>query len=447
VVPAAPHIGQEERTSGYTISLERSVNRLTSDSRSDRLGRKRVLVAGFLLFDRRCRAGCRARVGVGAASRGHQPMRASGKPAGRVDVAGHRPRRAVLLWRGDGAGGNAPAAPNLSDLRPARDLRPVLYTEVVNPISRRALLRAPALLPSAALLSRTAAASDERPAAGKIKIAIFSKHLHFLKGDDLARATSEMGFDGIDLTVRKGGHIEPARVAQDLPPLVKTIRAHSLEVPMITTDIVDTETPFVEDILKTMAALGIRYYRWGGLKFTPNETYPAQLERMKPRIARLAALNARYHACAMYHTHSGISLVGTSIWDLYILLKDFDPQSVGVNYDVGHATVEGGFGGWINSFRITGPHLRGIAVKDFLWGKDARGNWRPEWKPIGEGMVRFPEFFRMVAAAGFDGPLQLHFEYPLGGANDGKTALTMPREQIFAAMRRDLAKLRRYMAV
>ena len=306
-------------------------------------------------------------------------------------------------------------------------------------ISRRALLAS-----APVLLSRPARA-DEKPAAHKLRVAIFSKHLHFLRGDDLARAAAELGFDGIDLTVRKGGHVEPARVAQDLPPLVKSIRAHSLEVPMITTDIVDAETPFTDAILKTMADLGIRHYRWGGLKFIADQPYAAQLERMKPRIARLAALNARYHACAMYHTHSGISLVGTSIWDLYLLLKDSDPEAVGVNYDVGHATVEGGFGGWINSFRITGPHLRGIAVKDFLWGKDARGNWQPQWKPLGEGMVRLAEFFRMVAAAGFNGPLQLHFEYPLGGANDGKTELTIPREQVYAGMKRDLAALRGYM--
>ena len=308
-----------------------------------------------------------------------------------------------------------------------------------NSISRRALLA------SAPILLSRARAADEK-AERKLKVAIFSKHLHFLRGEDLAKGAAEIGFDAVDLTVRKGGHVEPERVAEDLPPLVKAIRAHALETPMITTDIVDADTPHAENILKTMAGLGIRYYRWGGLTFDAKQPYPAQLDRMKPRIAKLAALNARYQASAMYHTHSGIGLVGTSIWDLYILLKDFDPKAVGVNYDVGHATVEGGFGGWINSFRITGPYLRGIAVKDFLWGKDAKGNWQPQWKPLGEGMVRFPQFFGMVAETGFNGPLQLHIEYPLGGANDGRTTLSIPREQVYAAMKRDLGVLRGYLA-
>jgi sugar phosphate isomerase/epimerase len=85
-------------------------------------------------------------------------------------------------------------------------------------------------------------------------------------------------------------------------------------------------------------------------------------------------------------------------------------------------------------------------VKDFVWGKDAKGTWQAQWKPLGEGMVRFPQFFSMVAQSDFAGPLQVHFEYPLGGANDGKTKLTLSRDEVFAAMKRDLATLRGWLA-
>jgi sugar phosphate isomerase/epimerase len=147
----------------------------------------------------------------------------------------------------------------------------------------------------------------------------------------------------------------------------------------------------------------------------------------------------------MYHTHSGMGVVGASIWDLHEILQDVDPALVGVNYDVAHATIEGGLGGWINSFHITGPHLRGLAIKDFAWMKDAKGTWQPGWCPLGEGMVRLADFLKMVNAAGFLGPIQQHFEYPLGGANDGKSTLTIP-SQVFAAMKRDLGTLRKELA-
>jgi len=303
-------------------------------------------------------------------------------------------------------------------------------------VSRRALLAGGTAL---------CAAAAEKPSPGKLKVSIFSKHLLFLKGDALAAGAAEMGFDGIDLAVRKGGHVEPARVREELPKLVATIRQQGLEVPMLTTDIADTETPYAEDILKTMSELGIRYYRWASFKYDANRPIAQQLEDLKPRVAKLAALNSRYQASAMYHTHSGIGLVGASIWDLYLLLKDLDPKAVGVNYDIAHATIEGGLGGWINSFRITGAHLRGVAVKDFLWARDAKGNWKAQWTPLGQGMVRLPQFFGMLSAARFSGPLQLHFEYPMGGAESGKTAITISKEEVAAIMKRDLQQLRAWL--
>ncbi len=307
--------------------------------------------------------------------------------------------------------------------------------------TRRVLLSGGAALFASGL---PAPAAEEKAVPAKLKVAIFSKHLQFLQGEPLAAGAAEIGFDGIDLAVRKGGHVEPERVRQDLPKLVATIRQHGLEVPMLTTDIVDTQTPYAEDVLKTMSELGIKDYRWGTFKLDGVRPLAQQLEELKPRVAKLAALNARYRTTAMYHTHSGIGLVGASIWDLYIVLKDFDPQAVGVNYDIGHATIEGGFGGWINSLRITGSHLRGVAVKDFLWEKEARG-WKAEFKPLGTGMVHFPQFFNMLAGMHFSGPLQIHFEYPLGGAEGGKRSITLPKEEVFAAMKRDLQQLRTYL--
>jgi sugar phosphate isomerase/epimerase len=75
-------------------------------------------------------------------------------------------------------------------------------------------------------------------------------------------------------------------------------------------------------------------------------------------------------------------------------------------------------------------------VKDFVWGKDARGRWREQWCPIGEGMVHWNEFLQMVAASDFNGPLQVHYEYPLPKDTPG----------IYAAYKKDLQAIRGYMA-
>jgi sugar phosphate isomerase/epimerase len=303
------------------------------------------------------------------------------------------------------------------------------------PTRRTALVTGLSLLPLAAA-----------PLRRNLKIAIFSKHLQFISGAELASTAAEIGFNGIDITVRAGGHVDPARVAAELPPLVAIIRQHGLQVPMVTADIVDASSPNARAVLKTLADLDIRYYRWGGFKYSSDQPIARQFDDFRQRSAQLAALNNEYKVCAIYHTHSGIGLVGAPVWDIFQIIKGLDPNAVAINYDVGHATVEGGLGGWIDSFRLAEARVRGVAFKDFVWQKNAKEVWDPAWLPLGQGMVRFPAFCSLLAKTEFDGPVQLHFEYPLGGAQAGNRQITIAREQVFSAMRRDLRQLRTYLS-
>lgn len=284
-------------------------------------------------------------------------------------------------------------------------------------------------------------------ATPKLKLSVFTKHLQFLQGEALADAIASMGFDGADIALRKGGNIEPENAKSQFPALVKALRARKVEVPMITSGIVDADTPLAEPTLALLHDLGIKYYRWGGFRYDYTKPLQPQLDALKPRVEKLAALNRKHGVTAIYHTHSGLNQVGANIWDIYEVVRPFDPNEVAINYDIGHATVEGGFGGWINSFHVASKHIRGIALKDFVWTRDPKANNapRPKWCPVGEGQVQFPLFFDMISKSGFDGPLQVHYEYSLGGAESGKTAITIPQEQVFAAMKKDLAAFRNWM--
>ncbi len=306
-----------------------------------------------------------------------------------------------------------------------------------NSISRRDLLRAASVMGAVPL---AVSAATRAP----LKLAVFSKHLQFVKDEELAACASEIGVDGIDLTVRSRGHIEPAKVEKDLPRLVEIIRKKGLEIPMITTGI-DAANPEAESILKTCAQLGIRYYRFGGLKY--NDTVPPQqqLATLKPHMRALAELNQKMGVCGIYHTHSGPGQLGASIWDLHILFEGLPTSAIGINYDIGHATIEGGLGGWIATTKLTGAGgMKGLAVKDFIWERGAKG-WEAKWVPLGEGMVKFPQFFGLLAKTNFNGPVQIHYEYPLGGADNGATEPTMERSKILGAMKKDVTVLRKWM--
>ncbi|MCX6607472.1 MAG: sugar phosphate isomerase/epimerase [Acidobacteria bacterium] len=279
-------------------------------------------------------------------------------------------------------------------------------------------------------------------AASPYAFSVFSKHLHFLGWPEMAAVAKEIGFDGIDLTVRKGGHVLPERATEDLPKAKEAIERAGLQLTMITSDVVDVSSPHAVAVLRTAAKLGVKHYRWGGFRYQENGKSPAdQLAELRPKVKELAALNRELGLCAMYHTHSGVNQIGASMWDLWLLLKDHDPAQVSFNYDIGHATVEGGLGGWVHSARLAAPFTRGVALKDFRWEKGPKG-WRVQWCPIGEGMVQFDKYFPMMKASGFRGPLQVHYEYDLGGADKGLTKITIEPKQVFAAMRKDLVALK-----
>jgi sugar phosphate isomerase/epimerase len=227
-------------------------------------------------------------------------------------------------------------------------------------MQRRNFLKA-----SAAALAAQAAFGQ---ASAKLKIDCYSRHLQWLRNaDEVAEAAAEMGFEGLDITVRTyPGHVDPAKVAADLPPFVNAVRKHGLQVSAITTNISDADSPYAEDILRAASQAGITHYWWGTYRYDNKSPVMAQLDELKPRVAKLAALNAKYKMKAMYHTYSGNVQVGSALWDMLYVMREFDPAHISFHYDTGHQTNAGGNGTWSLGMRAAGPYIGGISVKDSI---------------------------------------------------------------------------------
>jgi L-ribulose-5-phosphate 3-epimerase len=307
-------------------------------------------------------------------------------------------------------------------------------------MNRRQLLSAAMGLELAASSRRVSRSTEQ----SKLKIDAYSRHLQWLRSaDNVAQAAKEMGYDGVDITVRPyPGHVDPARVEQDLSPFVKTIRSYGLEVRTITCPIQDADSPYAESILRTASELGIHHYWWGTFRYDQTKPIKAQLEALKPRVAKLAALNAKYGMTAMYHTYAGSRTVGASVWDFLYVLSGFDPALVGFHYDIGHMTIAGGNGTWLTNLHAAAPYIRGVSVKDGLLERTADGQWRVRWVPLGEGLVQLPEFVAALKQIGFFGPIEIQAEYPNGGAESAQDRIMLPREQVLGAMKKDQEVLR-----
>jgi sugar phosphate isomerase/epimerase len=260
----------------------------------------------------------------------------------------------------------------------------------------------------------------------KRPICAFTKFLQSLDYEELARRVAGMGFDGIEATVRRGGHVLPARVEEDLPRLVEALKRHGLRVLIMATDVNRADDPLTEKVLRTAASLGITHYRMAYYRYDLRRDIPTQLEALRPLVRDLAVMNRQLGIAALYQNHAGPRYVGATLWDIHRLIRDVPPDEMGLAFDIRHATVEGGRA-WPLYWQLMRPHVRAVYVKDFRWSAEGVKN-----VPLGQGRVA-PAFFQRLDRDHFRGPISLHVEYlEHAGVEDNTEAL-----------RRDLAVLRR----
>jgi sugar phosphate isomerase/epimerase len=293
-------------------------------------------------------------------------------------------------------------------------------------ILRREFLRNSLALGAA--LSMGASSRGALAAIGGNPICAFIKFVQPLSYDQLADAMAEIGFDGVEATVRRGGKIEPEKAPDELPKLVEALAQRKLKVIMITTDVLRADEPNTQPVLRTAAQLGIPMYRMGFYKYDLRRSVMDQLRAIGPALKDLAVLNRELGIQAVYQNHSGAEHVGSMLWDFYSQVQDIPTEQIGLAFDIRHATIEAGLS-WPAVYNAMRPRIATVYVKDFDWvGQQA------EHVPLGKGRVD-RSFFARLQAERFKGPISLHVEY-LG---DGTT------QENLDALRRDLGVLRSWL--
>lgn len=283
-------------------------------------------------------------------------------------------------------------------------------------------------------LACLAAAAGNLTAADKLRwpIALFEKTLQFLPYPELAEMLAEIGFDGIEATVRNKGHIEPARAVDELPACVAALKKHGLTIPVMATSISRADQAHAEATLRTAAKLGIKTYRMAGRGYDPKKPIRAQLDELKPVWRDLADLNKELGITGVYQNHAGSRNIGGPIWDLHYLLEDISPDQLGVAYDIRHAMVEGS-SAWPITLRLIQPWVRAYYVKDFKFV-----GARPQNVPMGEGIVA-KTFYAGLKKNPSALPISLHTPHIRGSKRETlKTTV--------AAISRDLKVLKSLLA-
>lgn len=247
-----------------------------------------------------------------------------------------------------------------------------------------------------------------------MKVVTFTKSFQDWPIPLLCHRFREIGLEGLDLTVRRGGHIEPGNVAEQLPLAVKAAQEAGVEIAFLTTDITDP-SPQAEQTLATASQLGVHRFKLGYYRYTAFGTLARQIDETRQRIEAVAKMAKKHAILPCVHIHSGTNIPSHGT-QLYQLLRDFSPDDVGAYVDMLHMALEGSSDGWRQGLDLLAPWIKLVAVKNFDWQPGERDQfgrlgWRNRVVPIADGISPIPEFVGVLKRIGFDGTYSLHSEY------------------------------------
>jgi len=274
-----------------------------------------------------------------------------------------------------------------------------------------------------------------------LSVHLFSKHLQFLDYKAVGQKTAEIGFAGVDLTVRPGGHVLPEFVKRDLPIAIEEIKKGGSTCIMMATGIISVENQVDVDVLKTASKVGIKYYRSNWYKYPKTGSIEEYLKKCQKNVTELSYLNKELNIVGCYQNHSG-KYVGSSIWEVKEMLKLADKNYYGAQYDISHAVVDGGQN-WEIGIRLIKENIKTIVLKDHKWQK-VNGVWKDVDTPIGEGMVDFDKYFKLLKKYDINVPVSLHLEYPIGGVDYDKLPKAAQENLVYKALKKDLNTIQEF---
>lgn len=239
---------------------------------------------------------------------------------------------------------------------------------------------------------------------------VFSKHLQDYDYRKLGGSLKSIGFEAVDLTVRPGGHVEPEAVKDKLPEAAAILKGEGVSIAMITTAITAIDQPYTRDVLETAAHEGIRFFKFGYYKNLTFGGFRQGLAETKAEVKKVSALAKELGIWGGFHNHGG-AYVGASLGHVRELLEGLDADAVGAFYDVGHATVEGTYMGWLIGLEDVADRVRMVALKD-LAVNVSEGKVTRDTVALGEGLVRWKQFVAALKTLEAQiGPVSFHSEY------------------------------------
>lgn len=223
---------------------------------------------------------------------------------------------------------------------------------------------------------------------------------------ELAQFVAGLGFDGIELPVRPGYQVLPENVRRDLPPAVKLLAEHGVQVFSVT----PPGGPIGEPLVAACAEAGVPVIRV--MAPIGDDGYVASVARLQREYDALLPLLEKYGVQLGVQNHCG-RMVCNAL-GLRDLVGRYDPRRIAAVWDAAHNALNGEEPEL--ALDIIWPRLCMVNLKNAFWrrvgGPEAENvQWRPWWTTGRQGLASWPRVAAELRRRAYRGVVCLTAEY------------------------------------
>ena len=201
----------------------------------------------------------------------------------------------------------------------------------------------------------------------------------------------------------------------------RRVETHRLELCVYNTYFGVNEPGAIEAMIDICARTGVKYFRVtlpvAGVAAVRNlgtdraivpsyrEGMPAAelLRSVRVTLQHLARRTKLAGVCALLEIHWGT--VMSSFTSAHALVRDLDPDAIAITFDPANMVIEGKED-WEYGIDLLRENLANVHIKNASWVRKS-GNWTWQWDGLQQGMVEWPQLFRLLAARGYRGMLAM----------------------------------------
>jgi sugar phosphate isomerase/epimerase len=225
------------------------------------------------------------------------------------------------------------------------------------------------------------------------------------------------GYEGVELRVHGNCHLTLQDLQRRCLEIKRQVEAHQLALCVYNTCFGVNEPAAIEAMIDICSRTRVKYFRatlpLAGVAAVRNlgvdrAVIPSYREGIPPaELLRTVRLTLQHLArrtklagvCVLLEIHWGT--VMSSFTSAHALVRDLDPEAIAITFDPANMVIEGKED-WEYGLDLLRGYVANVHIKNASWVRK-EGHWTWQWDGLQQGMVEWPQLFRLLAARGYRG--------------------------------------------